>query len=202
MMPAMSGSRASDPYDLATTPAKGMGIVAETFRQLPGTLRSDHPTSSFAVAGRHAALLTRHQPLSPVHGPQSPIGWLHDLDGWVLLLGVDHTSNTTIHLGEAVAGVPYGLRKWATVLREGQPRRVVFREADHCCRRFAFVEDWLTTRGLQREGTVGHARARLMHARDVAAVVAAHLRQDPTFFLCPPNVPCDECPAAWASIGA
>jgi aminoglycoside N3'-acetyltransferase len=41
MMPAMSGSRASDPYDPATTPAKGMGIVAETFRQLPGTLRSD-----------------------------------------------------------------------------------------------------------------------------------------------------------------
>ena len=135
-------------------------------------------------------------------GPLGLIWALYDLDGWVLLLGVDHSSNTTIHLGEAVAGVPYGLRKWATVLREGRPRRVVFREADHCCRRFAFVEDWLTDRGLQREGTVGHARARLVRARDVVAVVTAHLRQDRTFFLCPPDEPCDECPAAWASIGA
>jgi aminoglycoside 3-N-acetyltransferase len=200
MMPSMSGSRANEPYDPAVTTTRHMGIIAETFWKLPGTLRGDHPTSAFAAVGPKAAFLTRPQPLSPPHGPQSPIGWLRDLDGWVLLLGVDHSANTTIHLAEAMANVPYGLNKWTTLLQNGRPKRVVFRESDHCCRRFSLVEDWLQERGLQRTGPVGHAQARLMRSRDVVALVMERLVRDSTLFLCPPDVPCAECLAAWESV--
>ena len=72
-----------------------MGIVAQTFWQLPGVLRSDSP-HAFAAAGPQAARITAH-PVDVPHGLDSPVGRVYELDGQVLLLGVDHTANTTIH---------------------------------------------------------------------------------------------------------
>jgi aminoglycoside 3-N-acetyltransferase len=197
VMPSMTSS--SVVYDPAFTPTKGMGIVAETFRRLPDVLRGDHPTSSFAALGPQAAYIAAPQPVSPPHGPDSPVGRVHDLDGWVLLLGVDHTANTTIHLAECIAGVPYRVSKTATVLVEGRPQRVTFAENDHCCRHFALVDDWLRHAGLQAEGTVGNAHVRLARSRDIVRIVAARRHAEPALFL-HPRGSCYECDAAWASI--
>ena len=41
------------------------------------------------------------------HGLDSPVGRVYELDGQVLLLGVDHTANTTIHLGEYMRRARY-----------------------------------------------------------------------------------------------
>ena len=75
-----------------------MGIVAQTFWQLPGVLRSDSP-HAFAAAGPQAARITAPHPVDVPHGLDSPVGRVYELDGQVLLLGVDHTANTTIHPG-------------------------------------------------------------------------------------------------------
>jgi len=169
--------------------------VAESFWRMPGTLRGDHPTSSFAAVGPHAEEITAAQPLSPV-GLDSPIGRVYRLDGSILLLGIGHDSNTTIHLAEALARVPYRIRKWATVLRDGEPLRVEFDEADHCCRNFALVDDWLRERGLKDEGTVGHATARLMRSNDLIGTVVPKLERDPLRFLCAADAGCQDCDAA------
>jgi aminoglycoside 3-N-acetyltransferase len=83
-----------------------MGIVADTFWRLPGVLRSDSP-HAFAARGAHAAAIAKEHPVDVPHGPDSPVGRVHDLGGDVLLLGVGHDSNTTIHLAENLAGVRY-----------------------------------------------------------------------------------------------
>src|SRR5688500_15232369 len=53
VMPSWSGSDDSV-FDSATTPvARDLGVTAETFRRLPGVIRSDHPFA-FAALGPEA----------------------------------------------------------------------------------------------------------------------------------------------------
>ena len=81
-----------------------MGIVAETFWRSPDVLRSDSP-HAFAAIGPRAKEITAAHPLDPPHGLNSPVGRAYELDAQVLLLGVGHYANTTIHLAENLAGV-------------------------------------------------------------------------------------------------
>ncbi|HUH95990.1 MAG TPA: AAC(3) family N-acetyltransferase [Anaerolineales bacterium] len=76
-----------------------MGVLAETLRNLPEARRTLHPIQSFAGlrAGKFLAAQT-------IQNPLAPIAALAEEDGWVLLLGVDHTVNTSIHYAEKLAG--------------------------------------------------------------------------------------------------
>jgi aminoglycoside 3-N-acetyltransferase len=197
-MPTMTdGESVIDPR---STPTEGMGIVAELFWRKPGVVRSTHPGGSFAAEGPHADRICAPQPLSPPHGPDSPVGRVHDLGGQVLLLGVTHSEDTTLHLAEAIARVPYAVSHPCVVEVDGDARTLLIAETDHCCRRFRLADHWLRARGLQREGQVGHAEARLVDARAVVAVALEHHRADPLIFLCAQGSGCEECDAAHASI--
>jgi aminoglycoside 3-N-acetyltransferase-4 len=199
VMPSWTGND-DVPFDPRTTPASpDLGIVADLFWRQPGTLRSAH-AFAFAAAGPQAGLITSDPLPLPPHIPASPIGRVHDLDGQVLLLGVGHDADTTLHLAEILAGAPYRVPKTCTTLRDGRPVRVAYGENDHCCERFALADDWLRAKGLQTEGTVGHAHARLARARDIVATACGHLARDPLLFLHPPEEGCTECDLARRSI--
>lgn len=194
-MPSWTGND-DEPFDPAVTPASpDLGVVADGFWRLPGVVRSDHPFA-FAAAGPQAARITSGPLPIPPHGPDSPVGRVYDLDGQLLLLGVGHDADTTIHLAELLAGVPYRLPRYCTVLQDGHPVRIEYGENDHCCARFALADEWLRERGLQSEGRVGHAQARLARARDVVGVARSHLANDPILFLHPPSAGCAECDEA------
>jgi aminoglycoside N3'-acetyltransferase len=199
VMPSMSDDD-DHPLDPERTPCLGMGVVADRFWRMPGVLRSDSP-HAFAAAGPRAAEITAPHPIDFPHGLDSPVGRVYELDGQVLLLGVGHDANTTIHLAESVAGVRYRRRKYLTVLRNGKPERLDYAEIDHCCERFSLAGRWLTEHGLQRFGVVGRAKSRLMRSRDVVNVVTERLAKNETIFLHPPGVDV-ECDEARASIPA
>ncbi|MGV3625354.1 MAG: AAC(3) family N-acetyltransferase [Archangium sp.] len=190
VMPTMSAG--DSVFDPKRTPSVDMGIVAETFWRKPGVIRSTHPGGSFAAIGPHAERICAPQPLSPPHGLVSPVGVVYELNGKVLLLGVGHDANTTVHLAESLAQVPYST-SYPTVISEGVTELIA--ETDHCCRGFAKLDDWLGSR--QRRGPVAHGEARLMNSRDVVEVAVEQLRRDPLVFLCESG--CDECDAARAS---
>lgn len=100
VMPSMT-SDDDHLFDPKTTPSAGMGIVADTFWRLMGVLRSDNP-AAFAALGPQGGRITTFHPVDPPHGLDSPVGRVYELDGQVLLLGVGHDSNTTIHLAESL----------------------------------------------------------------------------------------------------
>lgn len=199
VMPSMSDDD-EVPFDPQATPCVGMGIVAETFWRMPGVLRSDSP-HAFAAIGPKAAQITAAHPLDVPHGLDSPVRRVYELDGQVLLLGVGHDADTTVHLAENMAGMRYLRPKFLTVLKDGLPARFEYKELDHCCENFAELDAWLEAKGQQRRGFVGNSEARLARSRDVVAAALEQLRRDETVFLHPPGVcgECDEARAAMAS---
>jgi len=198
VMPSMSWDD-EHPFDPLTTSCREeMGIVADTFWRQPGVLRSNSPHAC-AAAGPHAAEITRPHPVEIPHGPDSPVGRVADLNGQVLLLGVGHPNDTTIHLGEFLAGVRYRLPVSLVIRENGQLKTVSYGEINHCCKNFSFVDGWLDELGLQRRGKVGNAEARLARSCDILRVVVDHLRENETTFLHPPGVD-EECDEARASI--
>ncbi|MVO98582.1 aminoglycoside N(3)-acetyltransferase [Paenibacillus lutrae] len=114
-------------YDPAATRTFGMGALPEAFRAYPGVHRSAHPQFSFAAYGPEAERLTAGHELPYGLGEQSPLARLYELGGYVLLIGVGHDSNTSLHLAEyrgeysgkrtASSGAPVinreGKREWA-----------------------------------------------------------------------------------------
>ena len=198
VMPSMSDDD-DHPFDPRRTPCLAMGVVADTFWRLPGVLRSDSP-HAFAAIGPEAVRITADHPWHVPHGPDSPVGRVHELDGRILLLGVGHDANTTVHLAEMLAGVRYRARKVLTIWQDGRPARVAYDETDHCCARFSLLDDWLAAERGQRVGRIGRAEARLVASRLVVETAVAHLRADETVFLHPPGVD-GECDAARRSLG-
>jgi aminoglycoside 3-N-acetyltransferase len=194
VMPTMTDGET--PFDPRATPTTDMGITAETFWRQPGVLRSTHPGGSFAAHGPHAARICAEQPLSPPHGPDSPVGRVHELDGQVLLLGVTHSENTTLHLAESLAAVPYATASDA-LLSDGTV--VTVAEPNHCCNNFRLADGWLRPGGLQRDFVVGAGPARLFSARALVALAVPRLTAEPLLFLCPPAAACAECDLARAS---
>src|SRR5690606_3122955 len=108
----------------------------------------------------------------------SPVGRVYDLDGQVLLLGVGHDANTTVHLAESLHGVRYGVLRYVTVLVNGRPQRVHYRKADHCCGGFAQLDLWLDEHDMQTRGLVGLAAARLANSRNIVERALERLRLD------------------------
>jgi aminoglycoside N3'-acetyltransferase len=195
VMPSYTGDD-EEPFDPeATAASPDLGVVADAFWRLPGVRRSDHP-QAFAAVGPQAEAITADPLPLPPHIPASPVGRVHDLDGQVLLLGVGHDANSTLHLAELLAGVPYRVPKHCTVLRDGRPVRIDYAENDHCCARFALADDWLRALGRQSEGRVGHAHARLARSRHIVAAAREHLARDPLLFLHPAGIGCSECDTA------
>ena len=197
--PAWTGSDDEVFDSTRTPPAVALGIVPATFWRMPGVRRSDHPFA-FAASGRHAEQVTSDPFVVPPYSPHSPLARLHNLDARVLLLGVGHDANTTVHLAEILSGVPYRVPKHITIEFGRRPVRIDYLENDHCCQRFELLDAWLRDRGLQSEGQVGHAHARLMRARDVVTVVCEKLADDPLLFLHSPDAGCEECDEARRSV--
>lgn len=93
-------------YDKRITPTNTMGAVSEMFRSWPGSLRSDHPARSVTAWGKNAEYLVKNHDLSNIFGDGSPIGKLYEIDGDILLIGVDYDKNTSLHLADARAVYP------------------------------------------------------------------------------------------------
>jgi len=104
------------------TPSRGMGKVAECFRKQKMVIRSNHPHYSFCARGKYAEYINGRHSLNFGLGIDSPLEKIYELKGHVLLIGVGHDSNTSLHLAEYRAS--YASKKivkcWAPLNQDGE----------------------------------------------------------------------------------
>jgi len=203
MVPAFRDSVWGDPADFAITdgcpcpqalcPSAQpgfQGVIAETLRRRPGTLRSCHPTHSWAALGPMAEkLLSGHRGSPTPCGPGNPFEPLVELDGQVLILGVQVNTVTLWHYYEEILRVPYVGHYW--------PKQ---RHLNHCVPGLriqyqypGLMQDVCRAAGILTVGPVGKSTSGLMRARQFDAFMATAMADDPfCMVLRPPDRRCGD----------
>jgi aminoglycoside 3-N-acetyltransferase len=179
---AQQWNRLAETFDPDMPADVMMGVVPENLRQRPKAKRSMHPILSFA--GLNADKILAVQTLE---NPFAPLMEIANADGWVLLLGVDHTTNTAIHLGERLAK-----RKQFTRWAQTESGTVTCPGFPGCSTAFESIEPALRphTRSVQ----VGQAAIRAAPIRQVIAKTVQVIKQNLLALLCE-RTDCERCAA-------
>ena len=166
-------------YDLSHTPSS-VGLLTELFRRSEGAMRSEHPLSSLAAAGPHAARLLAdnlndQQPLP--HGEYSSYYRLCVEGATVISLGLPLIrALTVVHVAEEVQDASWPVRdffssrRFELIDRQRRRRLITVRE-----RRPEFVRGLalgqlrrdLLREGLLREHTADGVRIDVADARGI-----------------------------------
>jgi len=188
------------------TPSE-MGLITETLRQRKESTRSLHPRHSVGVIGKEAKKVVGGHLQAGSVGKGSPIDKLAKRGGYVLLLGVGNTANTTIHTAEVYAELPYlyavkdspdfpeqAVVKTSNGNKPPEEKKIKIDLAPYptCSEGFWELESVMQDKRQIRYGKVGQANCQLMKAQDVIDTASSLLRQDPTALLCD-NPHCYSC---------
>lgn len=138
-------------------------MIPEVVRHLPGASRSMHPAVSFCAVGRNATTITSEHELAFGFGELSPLARLYDLGARILLLGVGHDRNTSLHLAEfRVHQDRQVIKQGAPMVVNGEREWVTFDTLDYDTDDFDEVGVAAGEMGIEQVGKVGAATARLL----------------------------------------
>lgn len=167
-------------YDPKITPTRGMGIIVDTFLNFPGVIRSNHPQISFAAWGKNAKMITADHPLCSSIGIDSPLGRLYQLKGKVLLLGVDHLNNSSLHIAENLAGYPGAKMETqgSAIMKDGERIWVTWEEKEFNDEDFLEIGKAYEESINYARGKVGHATSILLNQADLIDFAAEWMKKN------------------------
>lgn len=149
-------------FDLKKTPSKGVGAMAELFRNWPGTLRSHHPTTSVCLNGIDAGSYVEPHSLAWACGPDTPFGTLMRRPQMkILLIGVGWNRCTPLHTGESLAEQKRTKTRRCKVDAETNHWTETPDVADDLNRLFPLVGSAFEESGAVTVGALGKAECRL-----------------------------------------
>ncbi len=160
-------------FDPLVTPSLN-GAITEAARARLEAVRSFHPTHALTAIGPDADELLKDDLERGALGRDCGLDRLIKKGGYVFLLGVDHKSNSSIHIGEDYAGDDRH-----KAISPENPKVVVFNHPDTgeeeitltemmgSTVAFDRMEEVLRERGQLVEGKIGEAPCQLMKGEDV-----------------------------------
>lgn len=175
-------NRMAIPFTPDTPADPLMGILPETLRKHPQARRTYHPILSFAGINADFALDAQ-----TLYNPFAPVGAMEEAGGWLLLLGVDHTVNTSIHYIEKLVGRRQFTR-WALT-----PERIVECPGfPGCSLGFEAIARELTR--ATRTTRMGKTFVHTVPLWGLFEITEKMLREDPNALLCD-REDCERCNA-------
>jgi aminoglycoside 3-N-acetyltransferase len=179
-------NKMAQPFHLEMRADPMMGVLSEALRNYPSAMRTAHPILSFAGVNADYTLFTQ-----TLYEPLAPIGALAAQEGWVVLINVDHTVNTSIHYAEKLAGRKQFVR-WALV----DDRAVECPNYPGDSMGFQAIEEHI--RRDTRRVQIGDAFIDAIPLKRLFEVVQRLIKQDPLALLCE-RIECERCMAVRAT---
>ena len=194
----------SPPFEVKTAPSR-VGLVTETFRQRPGVRRGNQPTHSVAASGAQADFITENYETLEPYDRRGAFGRMHELDTKIIFLGCGMWANSTLHVAEDWAELPYlGPQSSIIVDGKGQLRLVHLMKMPIGHRDFykrgeenenTKVVRFLRAKGAIAFGQIGAARVQLIPMRTCIELCMERFKEEPDLLLCD-NPDCDFCVAS------
>lgn len=193
VVPTLTGKREDGPdnppiFDVRNTPCWTGRIPNEFMKDLRAK-RSLHPTHSVSVIGPLTDFLIKdHENSITPCGKKSPYYRLAEKGGYILLIGVNQESNTTLHTVEELAKVPYHMQKVPT-------NCVIIDYDGNRFTRNLYLHDWGTPRNFQiidndleklkimRKGKCGNSTLRLINSSDMIDYVLKKLNDNSEYLV-------------------
>ncbi|MDF2987961.1 MAG: family N-acetyltransferase [Eubacterium sp.] len=194
IVPTLTGKREDSSkcppvFNVLETPC-WTGIIPETVRKLKGAKRSLHPTHSVSAIGRETDYITcGHQFTRSPCDMGSPYFLNAINNGYILLIGVDQESNTSIHSCEELAQVPYHLQKEITeaYVTGYDGEKIKIENRLHCWEKpetdFNKLDNLYMETGIMRMKQIGNAQVRYIDAGKMFTFTIDLLKKNKQFLV-------------------
>ena len=178
-------------FDWTQAQSTWTGKIPQTFGERPGVKRGKHPLYNVAVLGPLADWVISVNDLLPLSwGIDKFYYQIKDRNGSVLLLGVDHNSNSTIHVCQELADVPHIANKkpMSKLTLDELMRKPPKEQEDiielhmssmETIRDFNKIEPILLAHKVQKITSIGKATVRYMYSKDVIEIGTEALKKNP-----------------------
>lgn len=180
-------------WDPKETPSR-VGKITDTFWRRPDAFRSDHPTHSLAAVGKDAAELVKgHGGDASTFDKRGPYGKYVKLNAKILFIGTGMGCNTTLHVTEDWAELPYMDQTSKARVRtpDGSEAEAPLRMCPGGSRSFYTTDEKSPAVRLcydldiVKEATLGDATVQITNAQDVVnALMKTYYDGNPAFLLC------------------
>lgn len=192
---AVSTMAFDHPFDVENSPST-VGIISETHRKRPNSLRSLRPVHSINAIGARAEELTKDHELCETNcGIGSPYLKLREMGGKIILLGVDMNRNTTLHAIEDIMDSAYLVDRTVPApkyMEDYEHKTMVMKKFCPGHRNFLGFTADLRKADALIEVCIGNAMVKIIDVRKMFALGEEMLTRDPLYFLCK-NENCEHC---------
>jgi aminoglycoside 3-N-acetyltransferase len=191
------------PFDADLTEIS-TGTIPAMASRFSGALRSAHPNGSVVALGKNARRIVSAQRLENSLLRDGPLGQAYALDGRILSIGTDLSSNSSLHLAERWAcggvGLPHLAEFWKTFVpydtADGRRWVAMEKEAGGCSAGFVRIEPVLRRLGVIAYGRIGGSYCQFMSQRELIDKTISILDENPLALLCS-NPACPQCAPTW-----
>ncbi|MGC9004588.1 MAG: AAC(3) family N-acetyltransferase [bacterium] len=174
-------------FDVRISPT-AMGIIPDTFWRMEGVRRSLHPTHSVAAWGKEKEwLIEGHEKCPCSCGKDTPFHKLCKINGKILLIGVGHGSNTTLHTVEDVNGCPTrGCFPFYPKVIDYEGKIIPVETYPHLPdlpRDYEKADEICKRNGIQREVKIGKSLCKLVEAGKLFQIFSEFVKNNPLFLI-------------------